>query len=200
MSVRSAAVIERAPPAEPVPRTGRGETPTRPDRVNPVERAGGVHVQISDAGRQALARSRVASVTLAAIEDELGVEPGAMEETEREAYLEQLRESQEAREATSERAADGILGGILGYVYDAFQLENPDAGSEELERFREGVSQGLDRGLRDAMDLMRAFSARQDEVRALREESLERVRAGLEGFVEKESATLLAEQEPDTAR
>lgn len=190
MSVRPAAVIERSPPPDPAFQTGAGQPRARPERVNDLDRSGGVQVRISGDGRQALVRSRMAPLTLSAIEEELGIESDKLRETEREAYLEELRE---AREQSTEGTADGILGGIIGYMYDAFQLERPDAGREELERFMSGVDQGLQRGLRDAMDLMRAFATRQDELRVEREEALARVRAGLESFAQREAQPLLGE-------
>jgi hypothetical protein len=144
-------------------------------------RGSDVQVRLSSAGREALARSQVAGRVLDRVTEALGLEKDALDAAGREEYLESI--ATPANPAAAD-AAGPVLGGILGFVYDAFRLENPDPSRHELRGFVARAVQGTDRGMRDAMDLLRAFSAREAELEAERARTLQRVREALESFAD----------------
>lgn len=138
-----------------------------------------VRVRVSSAGREALARSEVAPRILDRVAEALDLEAEALDAAGREEYLESIAIP---TDSPLEDIAEPILGGILGFVYAAFRLERPDGGRDEVRSFVERAVQGAERGMRDAMDLLRAFHNRQTELKEESALTLESVRAGLDRF------------------
>lgn len=161
----------------PVVETGADRPRVGIDRR--VFRGKDVRVQLSSAGREALARSQVAPRILERVVEALGLEREALDAAGREEYLESIATP---LDPTAANAAEPVLGGILGFVYDAFRLEHPEPSRHELRGFVARAVEGAERGMRDAMDLLRAFSAREAELDAERASMLQRVRDGLASF------------------
>ena len=154
-----------------------GERPHTEVTQRPAPEAA-VQVRLSSAGREALARSEVAPRILDRVAEALDLEAEALDAAGREEHLESIAIPPDA---PMEDTVKPILNGILGYVYAAFRLERPN----EVQSFVERAVQGVERGMHDAMDLLRAFHSREA---ALEEEStlaLESVRAGLDRFEER---------------
>jgi hypothetical protein len=138
-----------------------------------------VRVRLSPAGREALARSEVAPRILDRVAEALGLETDALDAAGREEYLESIATPLDPR---SEDTAEPILGGILSFVYDAFRLEHPDPSREQVRGFVARAVRETERGMHDAIDLLRAFTAREAELEAESARTLESVRAGLQRF------------------
>jgi hypothetical protein len=138
-----------------------------------------VRVRLSPDGREALVRSELAPRILDRVAEALGLETDALDAAGREEYLESIATPLDPR---SEDTAEPILGGILSFVYDAFRLEHPDPSHEQVRGFVARALRGTERGMHDAMDLLRAFTARGAELEAESTHTLESVRAGLERF------------------
>jgi len=83
---------------------------------------------------------------------------------------------------SAEATAGRILGGVAGYIFGAFQLQNPDFAFAEFEGFHAAVSEGFERGLRDAADILRGLSILTNEGSQGIAETTEIVRAGLADF------------------
>lgn len=161
----------------PVVETGADRPRLGIDR--PTFRGSDVRVQLSSAGREALARSQVAPRVLDRVTEALGLKRDALDAAGREEYLESIATPLDPTAAT---AAEPVLGGILGFVYDAFRLDHPEPTRHELHGFVARAMEGAERGMRDAMDLLRAFSARQADLEAERASMLQRLREDLESF------------------
>ena len=113
------------------------------------------------------------------IAEALGLESGALDAAGRDEYLESIANP---LDPGAENSAEPILGGILGFLYDAFRLDHPEPSRHELRGFVSQAVKGTERGMRDAMDLLRAFSTREAELQAEIAHTLQGVREGLDGF------------------
>ncbi|MCP5055564.1 MAG: hypothetical protein GY937_02445 [bacterium] len=174
----------RPEPVDAVLRVAEEHVPRAPLRREdaPVER--GVRVEISLGARESLARAEVATRTLTLIEQELSLGKESLEASGREAFLESIMMP---KDPSASATADRIFTGIISYVYDAFQLEEPNSSRAKLEEFADAAARGLDRGLRDAAGLLMAFGARREVVAAERAETFETVRNAVTHFASEES-------------
>ncbi len=141
----------------------------------------GVRVSISSDGRAALASAETTERALGTVAREIGLSEEAQESAGREEFLAKTRLP---KEPTTEAIAARVYEGIQTYLFEAFQLENPHPRREQLERYADDAAKGLDRGLRDAANLLLAFGARREELQAARAETFERVRNHLTEFAE----------------
>jgi len=151
-----------------------------------------VRVRLSPAGLEALARSEVAPRVLDRVAEALGLEIDALNAVGREEYLESIATPLDPR---AEDPSEPILGGILGFVYDAFRLDHPKPSQHELRGFVSRAAEGIERGMRDAMKLLRAFSSRRAEFEAESARTLQRVRSGLDRFAERMRSTPASEDD-----
>lgn len=168
---------------EPVEAISPSTSTTRePTFQAPQAREGaGVRVSISTEGRAALASAETTERALGAVAREVGLSDEAQESAGREEFLASTRLP---KEPSTEAIAARVYEGIQTYLFEAFQLENPHPRREQLERYADDAAKGLDRGLRDAANLLLAFGARRDELQAARAETFERVRNHLTEFTE----------------
>ncbi|MCP3983612.1 MAG: hypothetical protein GY723_04445 [bacterium] len=173
----------RPEPIDAVARVAEEPTPRAQERPQQAQPERGVQVEISLAARESLARAEVATRTLDSIEEELSLGEKSLEAAGREAFLESIREPSDP---STSAIADRIFTGIIGYVYDAFQLEEPNPSRAQLEEFAGAASRGLDRGLHDAASLLMAFGARREVVAAERAETFETVRNAVAHFAEEQ--------------
>jgi hypothetical protein len=153
-----------------------------------------VRVRLSSAGLEALARSEVAPRVLDRVAESLDLETGALNAAGREEYLESIATPLDPR---AEDPAEPILGGILGFLYDAFRLDHPEPSLHELRGFVSRAVEGTERGMRDAMELLRAFCSRQAELEAESAHTLQRVRSGLDRFAERMLSTPASRDEAE---
>ncbi|MBW2241475.1 MAG: DUF5610 domain-containing protein [Deltaproteobacteria bacterium] len=152
---------------------------------------------MSLAARESLARAEVAKRTLDRIEAELSLREESLEAAGRESFLESITTP---RDSSASATAERIFTGIISYVYDAFQLEEPHPSRAQLEEFANAAARGLDRGLRDAASLLLAFGARREVVAAERAETFETVRNAVAYFAEEQMRPDRPEPSEPTAR
>lgn len=174
----------RPEPVDAILRVGGEPEPRAPLRSEqaPVHR--GVRVEISPGARESLARAEVATRTLGRIEEELSLGTESLEAAGREEFQESITAPSDS---SASATADRIFTGIISYVYDAFQLEEPNSSRAKLDEFADAAARGLDHGLRDAASLLMAFGARREVVAAERAETFETVRNAVAHFVEERS-------------
>lgn len=85
-------------------------------------------------------------------------------------------------EATSER----ILGGITGYIYEAYKLKNPDLDEAKLADFQAQVNKGFDTGMSEARRIITSMSLLDDATATNIGKTELLVRQGLEDFFKAE--------------
>ncbi len=56
-----------------------------------------------------------------------------------------------------EATAGRILGGVTGYIYDAYKLQNPDMDAAQLEKFQVQAIKGFEQGLGEAKQIIEAM-------------------------------------------
>ena len=83
-----------------------------------------------------------------------------------------------------EATAGRILGGITGYIFGAFELNNPEFTAADFESFNAAVTEGFERGLRDAADILRGMSVMTNALSQDIAKTTELVRDGLASFYE----------------
>ncbi len=103
----------------------------------------------------------------------------AFEEAGRSDYLDSIANP---TDLSAEATADRILGGITGYIFQAFQLDNPDATAEEFEGFFAEVTRGFEQGFAEALDVIQAAGALTDDFDADVHRTADLVREGLAQF------------------
>lgn len=104
---------------------------------------------------------------------------GLFEQAGRSEYLDSIANP---TDLSAEATAGRILGGITGYIFDAFKLGNPDATAEEFEAFFAQVTKGFEQGFSEALDILGGMGALTDEVNKDVHRTAEIVREGLAKF------------------
>ena len=89
-----------------------------------------------------------------------------------------------ATDQSAEATAARILGGITGYIFGAFQDQNPEFTEEDFDKFHVAVTEGFEKGLREAADILRSMSVMTNEVSEDIAKTTEIVRSGLAEFYE----------------
>ncbi len=83
-----------------------------------------------------------------------------------------------------EATADRILGGITGYIFGAFEMNKPEYSAEDFDAFHVAVTEGFEKGLREAADILRGMDVMTNEVSENIAKMTELVRDGLANFYE----------------
>ena len=98
-----------------------------------------------------------------------------------------------------EATAGRILGGITGYIYEAYKLQNPDLDVGGLAQFQSQVMRGFETGLKDAKAIIAAVGILDDKLGAQIGQTESLVRDGLDAFFARERERLSAPAEDATA-
>ncbi len=148
-------------------------------QARPIDR-----VQFSQQMSQLSAKAVVTRVTLGGSEREtFDIDPNIFLQAGKEEYLSTASQEEDL---SSQATAERILGGITGYIYGAFRLQNPSATAEDFDIFSEQVTKGFEQGLGEAMDILSALSALDDTLSSAIGETESLVRSGLEEFFQNE--------------
>lgn len=87
-----------------------------------------------------------------------------------------------ATDMSPQATAGRILGGITGYIYGAFRNLHPEATRDELDAFHAAVTEGFERGLAEANDVLQGLYVMTDDLSRKVAETTRLVRAGLAEF------------------
>jgi uncharacterized protein DUF5610 len=93
-------------------------------------------------------------------------------------------------DTSAEATAGRIVDGITGYIFGAFQLQNPDMTEADFTRFQEQVLSGFERGLEEAKDILSGLQALTPEIEDSVGQTESLVREQLSTFFEEMIATL----------
>ncbi len=99
-------------------------------------------------------------------------------------------------QVSPEAAANRIVEGITGYIFNAFQSRNSEPAPEDIRNFREQVVAGFEAGLEDARDILTGLQAATPEVEDSVNQTEVIVRERLDAFFED---LLAAASEPASA-
>jgi hypothetical protein len=94
--------------------------------------------------------------------------------------------------ATPETMAGQIVQGITGYIFKAFQTNNPNLDSSTFQGFQEQVLKGLDMGLNDARDILTGLQVMTTDLADSLAETGQSARRQLETFFTKTAESLWA--------
>lgn len=108
-----------------------------------------------------------------------GLASAAFESAGKSDYLASIAD---ATDVSPEATAGRILGGVTGYIFGAFQSNNPEFSKADFDKFHAAVSQGFEQGLREAADILRSMSVMTNEVSEDIAKTTEIVRDGLADF------------------
>jgi hypothetical protein len=112
---------------------------------------------------------------------------GADEILEQAGKSEYLQSIESPDDLSPEATAGRILGGITGYIYGAFKLQNPEATAEDFERFKAQVQEGFERGLGQAKSTLEGLERLDDEMVSGIDRTETLVREGLDEFFAHEA-------------
>jgi len=98
--------------------------------------------------------------------------------------------SQPGIDTSAEATAGHIVEGITGYIFGAFQLQNPDMTEADLLRFQEQVLSGFERGLEEAKDILSGLQVLTPEIEESIGQTESLVREQLDTFFEQTLAAL----------
>ena len=162
-------------------------------------------IELSEAARTLDGQRRLLRGLLGGAEERVPAGAELFEQAGRSEYLASIAEP---TDLSAEATADRILGGITGYIFGAFSLARGELDADDVEEFAARAREGLERGLREAGEILGAISQLRgdgdgsgdaapdegasapldtaDAIATIRE----RVLAGLDHFVEDERARL----------
>jgi hypothetical protein len=92
--------------------------------------------------------------------------------------------------ATPEAMAGQIVKGITGYIFKAFQTNNPDLDTTKLEGFQQQVMNGVDQGLKDARDILTGLQVMNSDLADSLDKTGQLARQQLTSFFSKTAETL----------
>lgn len=135
---------------------------------------------------------------------EMEVSPAAQElfnasgKTEFQEKMQALMEAGPEKMDTSPEATAGrILEGITGYIFKAFQSQNPEMTEEDFTRFQEQVLKGFETGLGEAKDILSGLNAMNEDLESQIGKTEELVRDQLATFFE-EQLEIIRENKADS--
>ncbi len=98
--------------------------------------------------------------------------------------------SQQGEAATPEAMAGQIVQGITGYIFKAFQANNPDLDRTKLEGFQQQALKGVDQGLGDARDILTGLQVLNSDLADSLDKTGQLARQQLASFFSKTAETL----------
>ncbi len=98
-----------------------------------------------------------------------------------------------------EATAGRILGGITGYIYDAYKLQHPDLDAGGFAQFQTQVMRGFETGLHEAKSIIAAVGLLDEKLGAQIGQTETLVRDGLDAFFTRERERLSAPADESTA-
>lgn len=85
-------------------------------------------------------------------------------------------------DTSPEATAGRILDGITGYIFNAWQMQNPEATEADFLKFQDQVMSGFEKGLQDAKDILTGLQAMTPELETEIGRTEQIVRDGLDEF------------------
>lgn len=143
----------------------------------------GDEVSLSNVSSEMRLRALIIEKTLTAAEEyaSSSIDQDLFIQAGKEEYLESIST---ATDTSPEATAGRIVGGITGYIFGAFKLQNPDYTEEQLKDFQSQVMGGFEKGLSEAREIITALSAMDEGLSQSIDKTASIVREQLEKFFE----------------
>lgn len=164
-------------------------------------RDGEDRVSLSPAARQLQVTTTLLRQPLEATEAQINqlLEDSYAQLLERAGRSDYLASVANPTDLSPEATAGRILGGITGYIYEAYKLQNPDLDAGGLAKFQTQVMRGFETGLGEAKSIIAAMGILDDKLGAEIGQTESLVREGLDAFFTRERERLSAPPDGTTA-
>ena len=163
----------------------------RPAAATPTQ-ARGDRVSLSPEARQLQVTTTLLRQPLAATEAQINqlLEDSYAQLMERAGRSDYLASVANPTDLSPEATAGRILGGITGYIYEAYKLQHPDLDAGGLAEFQTQVMRGFETGLKEAKAIIAAVGILDEKLGAEIGQTEARVREGLDAFFTRERERL----------
>jgi len=158
-------------------------------------------VSVSPEARQLQVTTTLLREPLAATEAQINqlLEDSYAQLMERAGRSDYLASVANPTDLSPEATAGRILGGITGYIYEAYKLQNPEFDVGRLEQFQTQVMRGFETGLGEAKSIIKAVGMLDDKLGEQIGQTEAKVREGLDAFFTRERERLSAGAEASAA-